>query len=165
MKKSLIIISLLCASQFALPANAQNSSFYGHDRTWNNMQNAGGSVVSSDYLVPTGSDGNVTRSSAPFGTYRSRTPGVAAPTDPRIIQQQRRMQALQQQQARQQQMWQQQQQMRQRQMYQQAPAGSYYQPGQNTSQAPATYTSGGAATYAPVQTYRPAQTQTRTQGK
>lgn len=117
------------------------------------MQNVGGSVVSSDYLVPTGNDGTITRSSAPFGTYRSRNAATAAPTDPRIIQQQRRLQALRAQQARQQQMYQQQMQMRQQQVYQQPSQGTYYQAGQNTGAAPSYGYSGGAATYAPVQTY------------
>jgi hypothetical protein len=170
MNKPLLLVSLLCVSALCLPTHAQQDSFYGHHRVWNNMQNVGGSCVSSDYLVPTGSDGTISRSSAPFGTYRSRNASTAAPTDPRIVQQQRRLQALQQQRAQQQAMFQQQMQMRQRQMYQQPQQGSYYQSGQNTGAAPSYTYSGGTASYAPVQIYgnnnaRPAQQRPSTSGK
>lgn len=167
MKKSMIFVSLLCVSQICVTSVSAQNSFYGHDRTWNNMKTVGGSCVSSDYLVPTGG-GPISRSSAPFGTYQSRTPASGAPVDPRILQQQRRLQALQQAQIRQQQYYQQQMQMRQQQQFA-APQGSYYQPGGNTGASTGmTYGSGGAASYGTVSTvqYKPQQQQQpRTQGK
>lgn len=69
MNKGLLFTGVLCLLLQSLPSQAQ-TSFYDHNRPWGHGRQVGNSTVPNDFLIPTGSTGEQTRSSAPFGEYR-----------------------------------------------------------------------------------------------